>query len=81
MFSAGFEVGPLSFVHSSVRSVILMTYFMKTIGADPMTSTLVLQTFLFGSFCSPFLGAVLADGFLGKFSFVSHQTVAFAPCS
>ncbi|KAI6214205.1 hypothetical protein M3Y94_00240500 [Aphelenchoides besseyi] len=57
--------------------VTLALYFMKTIGADPVTSTLVLQTFLFGSYVFPFLGAILADGFLGKFSTIVCMSIAY----
>ncbi|KAI6200497.1 hypothetical protein M3Y96_00740500 [Aphelenchoides besseyi] len=57
--------------------VTLALYFMKTIGADPVTSTLVLQTFLFGSYVFPFLGAILADSFLGKFPTIICMSIAY----
>jgi dipeptide/tripeptide permease len=50
-------------------NLVLLTFYMiSTIGMPPMQATLYFQMFMLVSILFTFVGALLADGFVGKFA-------------
>jgi dipeptide/tripeptide permease len=65
------------FCYYGLRAILLL-YFMYFIGLDKDTATAGYHLFIFGCYFTPTLGAIIADGFIGRYlTLLTHSVIYF----